>query len=50
METLLATGRVLRCRSEEDEEDSVSLQEALEPHYIHWVGGKKADDDADDDL
>ena len=26
-------------------ENSVVLQEALEPHYIHQIGGKQADDD-----
>ena len=26
-------------------ENSVVLQEALEPHYIHQIGGKWADDD-----
>ena len=25
----------IRCRSEDDEKDSIPLQEALEPHYIH---------------
>ena len=25
----------IQCRSEEHEEDSILLQEALEPHYIH---------------